>query len=66
MAVSSMFYFPFQIHMDFGCDRFCLKFLDGTPLELSQVLGEEDITIAVVQASDDDPWRVEGGQIFFC
>lgn len=52
------------IHNDFGCNRFCL-FRDGTPLELSQVLGEEDITVAVVQASDDDPWRVEGGQIFF-
>ena len=28
-------------------------------------LGDSDVTVTVVTASDDDPWWIEGGHLFF-
>ena len=55
----------FQIHKLFGCENFCLKFEDDTAVDLDMQLGDSDVIVTVVTASDDDPWCIEGGQLFF-
>ncbi|XP_053373286.1 uncharacterized protein LOC123531619 [Mercenaria mercenaria] len=48
---------------EYELQRFCLRRQDGSVIDLDSCLGNRSCTVIMIEATDSDPWWIEGGMI---